>query len=567
MINIILQALAYVVPLSLVYLNFKWHSFWRVRNVPGPTPWPIFGTTIYYLLRPKVDVDLEWAEKYGNVYGIFEGYEPHLKVNDSQLIDYVMVKNHKQFVDRPMRGVNSKGMKSWLFFSEGDQWINKRLLVTPMFTSAKLNFYSNVMTECIETFFEQIESSTAKDLKHTDSVKQAAPSDMKQIDRGHFMALALDIMCRVLHSCKINTYQGSESEFHRRAFAFSSFDVGYWIFFTLMPRKLCQYLQLDITPASKFEYLNKLGLKFINQRRKELEAGKKAPADIIQMMLDAKIPEKNDDLVYETADDIDSHFNNNLHHDALEKIHKDQMDGTKIYFRQFDDIERCNQMTFFFIAGFDTTSASLTFIFHALAKYQAEQDEIYKQIMEYKKSIEQDNNKANILTWQDVTKLEKLDCFISETLRIYPPVTILNRVVATEEGLLLPTKSGTIQLPYKTPIVCDPFVVHRDPANWDEPLKFKMSRFSNENKPKIVRGSYVPFGIGPRNCAGYRFASLNLKQVIANVLARYQIMPMPVDPMSSKKPLDLAPEDGSQYTKHPFFLQFNQNCFVLVPRN
>lgn len=568
MLNLIVQGLAFLIPLLLVYLNFKWHSFWKIRNVPGPTPWPIFGTTIYYFFRPKIDVDLEWDQKYGKVYGTFEGYEPILKVNDSQLVDHIMVKNHKQFVDRPLRGVHSDGMKSWVFFSKGDQWINKRLLISPMFTSIKLNFYSKVMTECIEEFFKQIETPAAPMLAIKEDEKFAKKETSKQaklVSRNHFMSLALDIMCRVLHSCKINTYQGSESDFHKRAFAFSTFDVGYWIVWNLLPKRLCAYFQLDLSPASKFEYLNKLSQTLLDQRRRELKetsSGQSEPkksADIIQMMLDAKIPEKRE-LVYDSKDDLDSHFNNNLDHQALEQIHQDQMDNTKISFREFSDTERCSQMTFFFIAGFDTTSMSLTFCFHSLARYQIEQQTVYEEIIALQKE-----KKTEILNWQDVTQLEKLDCFIAEVLRIYPPVTVLNRVVAPKEGLLLES-NPPIQLPHETIIGCDPFVIHRDPQNWDHPEVFDMSRFSKENKSKIARGSYLPFGIGPRNCAGFRFASLNLKQVVANVLLRYQVIPMP-QKLAIKKPIELAPEVGSQYETHPFFLQLKKNCFVLLPRN
>lgn len=42
----------------------------------------------------------------------------------------------------------------------------------------------------------------------------------------------------------------------------------------------------------------------------------------------------------------------------------------------------------------------------------------------------------------------------------------------------------------------------KDPQFFPEPERFQPERFSDENKHNIVPGTYVPFGVGPRNCIG-----------------------------------------------------------------
>lgn len=44
--------------------------------------------------------------------------------------------------------------------------------------------------------------------------------------------------------------------------------------------------------------------------------------------------------------------------------------------------------------------------------------------------------------------------------------------------------------------------LHRDPKHFPNPDKFDPERFSAENIHKINSHSYLPFGIGPRNCIG-----------------------------------------------------------------
>lgn len=44
--------------------------------------------------------------------------------------------------------------------------------------------------------------------------------------------------------------------------------------------------------------------------------------------------------------------------------------------------------------------------------------------------------------------------------------------------------------------------IHRDPKYYPNPDKFDPERFSDENKDKILPYSYMPFGVGPRNCIG-----------------------------------------------------------------
>jgi cytochrome P450 len=52
-----------------------------------------------------------------------------------------------------------------------------------------------------------------------------------------------------------------------------------------------------------------------------------------------------------------------------------------------------------------------------------------------------------------------------------------------------------------------------------------ISRFSAANKSNIKSFSFLPFGAGPRNCIGARFAMLEAKLAIMRVLQKYRFEP------------------------------------------
>lgn len=59
---------------------------------------------------------------------------------------------------------------------------------------------------------------------------------------------------------------------------------------------------------------------------------------------------------------------------------------------------------------------------------------------------------------------------------------------------------------------------HHDPEYFPNPDKFDPERFNEENRKNIDPDTYMPFGIGPRNCIGSRFALMEVKAIFYNLL-------------------------------------------------
>lgn len=73
-------------------------------------------------------------------------------------------------------------------------------------------------------------------------------------------------------------------------------------------------------------------------------------------------------------------------------------------------------------------------------------------------------------------------------------------------------------------IAADVMTLHYSPEYWGpvDPNQFYPLRFS----PEIKRHPcvYMPFGMGPRTCVGMRFALLEIKLALCNILKRYDVV-------------------------------------------
>jgi cytochrome P450 family 3 subfamily A len=112
--------------------------------------------------------------------------------------------------------------------------------------------------------------------------------------------------------------------------------------------------------------------------------------------------------------------------------------------------------------------------------------------------------------------MKYLDMVIDETLRMYPPSVTLNRAASTDyEYNDIKVRKGQI-------ITVAIYALHHDPEIYPQPEQFQPERFSDENKRKRDHQAYMPFGAGPRNCIGMRFALMEMKLMLVSVLAKYR---------------------------------------------
>lgn len=136
--------------------------------------------------------------------------------------------------------------------------------------------------------------------------------------------------------------------------------------------------------------------------------------------------------------------------------------------------------------------------------------------------------------------MRQVTAVIQETLRLYPPAGFVFREALNDvkfKNILIP-KGMAIQVPIP--------IVHQNPDVWGpDAHQFHPTRFENG-----VTGAckspqaYIPFGAGPRICAGQNFAMAELKVIIAVVLSKFGFALSPKYQHSPVIKLNLVPRNG-----------------------
>ncbi|GFS49408.1 cytochrome P450 3A8 [Nephila pilipes] len=176
--------------------------------------------------------------------------------------------------------------------------------------------------------------------------------------------------------------------------------------------------------------------------------------------------------------------------------------------------ELVGQCVIFFLAGYDTTASTLSFASYLLALNPGIQNTLYEELREVLQ-----RHKGE-LTYEALQDMKYLDNVISETLRIYPPSPRLERLTEADfklgdTGITLP-KGMIVSIPN--------YALQHDPKLFPDPEKFDPDRFTAEERAKRDPYAYLPFGAGPRNCVGMRFALMQIKICLACTVTQFEML-------------------------------------------
>jgi cytochrome P450 len=119
--------------------------------------------------------------------------------------------------------------------------------------------------------------------------------------------------------------------------------------------------------------------------------------------------------------------------------------------------------------------------------------------------------------------LPYLDAVISKSLRLFPPLVTLEREV--KEDYVIPDTD--IELLKGAVLNISVLGIHYNEEYYPNATQFNPERFMSENKQDLILYTYLPFGSGPRNCIGMRFAILEVKLCLTQFLMKYKLVAGP----------------------------------------
>jgi unspecific monooxygenase len=160
-----------------------------------------------------------------------------------------------------------------------------------------------------------------------------------------------------------------------------------------------------------------------------------------------------------------------------------------------------------FIAGHETTAASLSWWAWCMAANPAAQEAARREVDEVLQS--------GLPAGEALSRLGYLAQTLNETMRLYPAAPVLMSRRSTRALVL-----GGWTLPARTMFMVPVFLMHQDPRWFPEPQAFRPERFAPD-APAIPRGAFMPFGTGPRVCLGQHLALAEMTVVAAMLLQRF----------------------------------------------
>ncbi|XP_020833445.1 cytochrome P450 3A9-like [Phascolarctos cinereus] len=447
--------------LTLLFLYGTWtHKVFKELGIPGPAPLPFFGTALAYH-NGFIEFDKTCFKKYGKTWGFYDGRQPVLAIMDPEMIKSVMIKEcHSVFTNR--RNFGPTGiLETAVSIAEDDQWKRIRTILSPTFTSGKLKDMFSIINQYGDVLVKNIRKEA----------EESRPVTLKEI----FGAYSMDVITSTSFGVHVDSLNNQNDPYVREIKKLISFSFLDPLIFTIMlfPFLTPLFKKFDISVFSKdaITFLTNAVKKIKEERKKN---SLKDRVDFLQLMMDSQ-----------TSNNSEKHS-----------------------YKDLSDEEILAQSITFLFAGYETTSSVLSFLFYKLATHPEIQQKLQKEI-----DAVLPNKEA--VTYDALVQMEYLDMVIHENLRLFPITGRVERVAKKTveiNGVMIP--KGTVVMVPLIPL-------HHNPEYWPEPEEFRPERFSKENKESINPYVYLPFGTGPRNCLGMRFALMNMKVATCRLLQEF----------------------------------------------
>ncbi|XP_077511624.1 cytochrome P450 3A24-like isoform X1 [Amblyomma americanum] len=446
-------------------------------GIPGPKSSSILFGNWKDFRRDPLEVISEWIQKYGNFFGFYIGELPYIVLSDLEMIKHCFVREAHIFRDRMPMILEVETFKTSLVGLKGDQWKKVRSVMNPSFSGAKMKFMSEIMNGCVNDMLEVLDEGLAQNETCVDVSLMAQGLTMDAIAKC-VLAWEPDSQRNPddpFISSLRKTLTEADTLIFNAAVAFPPFRyVVPWVFPYVTYGKLFARICCRVHDV-------------IRARRSQPEA---RHVDMLQLMMDEQAKSQ----------------------DTGEGCEASGREGDGNSGFAITDEHIVSNCFITLAAGFETTAVTLALVLDELARNPMEQEKLYAELASaFPARVAED------ISCDQLKSLKRLDMIVSEGLRKNPPLVFFTARMCYEEMTIM---GRTI--PAGSRLVFPVWNIHHDPKLWPHPEKFDPERFSGDNGNKRHPMAYAPFGIGPRQCLGQKFALLELKTALCKLIRKYE---------------------------------------------
>lgn len=368
-----------LVVLTGVYFYFNYtFSYWKrrgVKYVPATLPFGNFGET--FLQRKQMSVQaLDYYQRTTEPFiGLYAMIRPVLLVRDLDLIRNILIKDFQYFVDRGVYSDEKNDpVSAHLFTLTGDKWKNLRVKLSPTFTSGKLKAMFSTLVDCGISLQKFVDSAASK--RETVEVRELVAQ------------YATNVIASVAFGVDIDCVTNPDTAFRaigRKFFALNMKNGLRFTAFFLFP-KLVKALNMRLVDKDIEDFM----MALVKQTMEHREKNNVVRKDFFQLLLQLR----NSGNVQ-----LDDEWNTVI--TADEK-------GKKLTLAQMTA-----QAFVFYIAGFETTSTTISYCLFEVARNADIQRRIHEEIDEVLSRHDRQ------ITYESVSEMKYLEsCIDGKTGKI-----------------------------------------------------------------------------------------------------------------------------------------------------
>ncbi|KAG6445667.1 hypothetical protein O3G_MSEX004042 [Manduca sexta] len=445
---IVLLTVCAVVVLASVYFKYVDAEGILMGKIPHLKGVPIFDNTFDCLLNCEQLFQFirNQYKRYRGIFGLRGFNYRFVNIFDPKDVEKILSASNFNTKRIPYTFLQH-WLGTGLLISNGDKWHERRKMLTPAFHFKILKKFLININEQTEQLLDLIQDEVGKErtelfpliAKSTlqticeTSMGASMREDIKSVTNKYFQAI------HILGKCLM--YRLSRIWFYTEPFFYVS--------------KCSRIQRAALTDLHKFTR------QIIRERREYIKQNKITTLDDDDDVYGKKSRMAMLDLLLEQ-----------------EKLGNIDEDGIR------------EEVDTFMFEGHDTTATALCFMIMRISNEPLVQNLIYEEVQRVLGGSEHSP------TMEQLGDMKYLECCIKESLRLYPAVPFISRVVYENVEL-----SGYM-VPKSTEINIHIFDIHRLEDIYPEPEKFIPERFLPENSSKRHPYAYIPFSAGARNCIG-----------------------------------------------------------------